>query len=214
MSGTVKHICKPPKAQAHFLSSSEVNNSRWAIAIPASAQEWLSFLLTVTVHHGDHVIQVLRFSLNICKSIQLLGNACFEVTFSGTCISAPHTFSSRPRILCSSRFPLGTDIAASILLWSSCMPHIFFLLFQLQEVYIFVSLLKDVGNTFLTKLVVNLFCHKQFVEKCFQIDSHTIPDPVLSTTLQKQAHLSPLGSHWPIFTVLYVIPLQPSLSTA
>lgn len=98
-------------------------------------------------------------------------------------------------MLCSSNFPLRSDMVASISLWSSCMSHIFFPPFQLQEVYVLVCLLKDLGNTFLTNLVVTNRCsYKQLAEECFQADSHTIP--VLSMTLQRLGHLSPLGSHY------------------
>lgn len=111
---------------------------------------------------------------------------------------------------CSSNFPLRSDVVASISLWSSCMSHVFFPPFQLQEVYVLVCLLKDLGNTFLTNLVVtNLCSYKQLAEECFQANSHTIP--VLSMTLQRLEHLPPLGSHYampalPIFTMFYIIP--------
>lgn len=140
-----------------------------------------SFLLAITVHHGAHLIQVLRFSLNICKNKQLLANACFEVRFSGTCISAPHTSSSSRWIHCSCTFPLGSDMVALVMLWPSCLPHIFFPIFQLQEVNV-------VGNTFLTSLVLNSLAPLQAAcREVFQIDSHTIPDPVLFTALHRLA---------------------------
>lgn len=107
---------------------------------------------------------------------------------------------------CSSNFPPRSGMVASISLWSSCMSHVFFPLFNYRK----FCLLKDLGNAFLTNLVVtNLCSYKQLAEECFQANSHTIP--VLSMSLQRLAHLSLLGSHYampalPIFTMFHIIP--------